>query len=336
MTRLISWMACLLFALGAREPCGGDSVPAVSDTARSLSVDLSCDSLISSYLGDVDSTSIRRIIQEVAGFRTRFMLAENRKEIAVWIRDRFRSYGYEDVTTDSFQNKVEFPIGSNTYHTTWQYNVVATLKGRSKLDSIFVLGAHYDCVATEAGESPFINAPGADNNASGLAACLEIARVMKRRSFRPRQTIQFVAFGSEEFMTMFAEGKSGSEYYVSKALESGQKIAAMIDNNQIGYSPGSDPWKVDLQNYPGSAWLTELAHFLCGKFTRITPVDANDHIDYTDARYFAKAGYPTIFFEEFQFCPFTLTVSDTPDKCNAAYCAEVTKISGAILIYLNR
>ncbi len=336
MAKVISLIACLLIALGACAPCGGDTTAVISDISGRFPDDPSLDSLISGYLRDVDSTSVKHIIQELVGFKTRFMLAENRKEIAFWIRDRFKSYGYEDVVIDSFRNKVEFPLGSNTFHATWQYNVVATLKGRTKPDSTYVLGAHYDCVAVDTNVNPFIDAPGADNNASGMAACLEVAHVLKKRGFRPRQTIQFVAFGSEEFMTMFADGKSGSEHYVSKIFESEQKVAVMIDNNQIGYSPGSDAWKVDFQNYPGSAWLTKLARFLCAKFTRITPVDAEDHINYTDAHYFAKAGYSTIFFEEFQFCPFTLTAEDTPDKCNAAYCTEVSRISCAILIYCNR
>jgi Zn-dependent M28 family amino/carboxypeptidase len=181
---------------------------------------------------------------------------------------------------------------------------------------------------------PYVFSPGANNNASGVAACLEIARVLKKKNFQPKSTIRFIAFGSEEFMTMFANGKSGAEQYVSQISNSQEKVRLMIDNNQISYAPTND-WKLDFQNCPNSEWATQLAHNICQRYTRITPVDTNDHIQYTDVYYFWKAGHPTIFFEEYHFNPYTFTEKDIIENCNIAYCAEVTKISWGVLIYCN-
>ena len=72
---------------------------------------------------------------------------------------------------------------------------------------------------------------------------------------------------------------------------------------------------------------------ICDKYTKITPVDTSDHTPYSDARYFHEAGYPTIFFEEYHFNPYTFTDEDIPENCNFDYCAEVAKISCGILIY---
>jgi hypothetical protein len=281
-------------------------IPADKST-KQFSDDPALDSLISDYLEEIDSASIKTFMQGLVDFDTRFMLADNRRDVAIWIGDKFKSFGFTDVRIDSFQNTIEFPLKSGTNQTSWQYNVMASLKGIEDSSRVCVLGAHYDAFII--GTDPYKFCPGANNNASGVAACLEIARIMKKKGFQPKYTIEFVAFGSEEFMTLFLEGKSGGEHYVSQIPESGKKIELMIDNNQISYAPHEGTW--------------------------IVPVDTSDHINYTDAYYFWKAGYPAIFFEEFYFNPHTFTDKDIPENCNFAYCTEVTKISCGILVYCN-
>lgn len=305
------------------------------DSTMRFADDPTIDSLVSDYLEEIDSASIKDFMQGLVSFNTRFMLADNRRDVAVWIRDRFKSFGFTDVKIDSFQNTIEFPPRTGTCHTTWQYNVIASLKGKEDPNRVYVLGAHFDSFIMGPRADPYEYSPGANNNASGVAACLEVARVMKKKAFKPKYSIEFVAFGAEEFMTLFVDGKSGSEHYVSQIPKSDQEIDLMIDNNQISYAPSSSTWKLDFQNYPGSEWATDLAHYLCEKYTKIVPVDTNDHINYTDAYYFWKAGYPSIFFEEFYFCPYTFTEKDILDNCNVAYCAEVAKISCGILVYCN-
>lgn len=305
------------------------------DIARRFANEPRIDGLITSYLKEINPDSIKYLMQGLVNFKTRFMLADNRRNIAIWIKDRFKSFGYADVVVDSFQNTLEFPPQSKNLHTTWQYNVIATLKGKEKPNDIYILGAHYDCFIMGPETDPFKFSPGADNNASGVATCLEISRLMKKKGFKPKSSIKFIAFGAEEFMTLLTEGKTGSEHYVSQSSASNQKIKLMIDNNQVSYSPASDKWKLDFQNYPNSQWVTELAHHICKRYTSITPVDTNDHINYTDAYYFWKAGYPSIFFEEFHFCPYIFTEKDIVENCNMTYCAEVAKISCGILIYCN-
>jgi hypothetical protein len=159
---------------------------------------------------------------------------------------------------------------------------------------------------------------------------------MMEKDFRPSRTINIVAFGSEEFMTMLAEGNTGSQQYISRIKESGRTVGLMIDNNQVSYRPSADNWELDFQNYTGSEWVTDLAHDMCEKYTRIVPIDTNDHINYTDAFYFWSSGYPAIFFEEYHFCPYTFTDQDIPANCDPVYCAEVAKISCAVLLYCTK
>ena len=315
-----------------------DDDEAVFSDSRQTRFDSSpaLDSLIRGYGDRISPDSIRSYIEQLVAFKTRFMLVDNRREIAFWIGEKFRSFGYDGIVIDSFRNTIEFPRKSREQQTSWQYNVSAGLTGTDKPSEVYVLGAHYDCFIMGPDTDPYVYAPGANNNASGVAVCLELARILKQNRFAPASTIDFVAFGSEEFMTMFLDGNSGSVNYIEKQKQAGRTIKAMLDNNQVSYVPDTARWKLDFQHYPGADSLTDLAHYICENYTRIVPVDTNDHIMYSDARYFHEAGVPAIFFEEFYFNPNNFTKQDIPENCNVAYCAEVARISCGMLVYLNQ
>jgi len=102
-------------------------------------------------------------------------------------------------------------------------NVEAELRGASKPDEIVVIGAHYDTVD---------EAPGADDNASGVAAMLALARRMARE--RPARTIRFVAFVNEE-PPNFQTRTMGSWQYAKRSRARSEKIVAMLSLEAIGY-----------------------------------------------------------------------------------------------------
>jgi hypothetical protein len=99
-------------------------------------------------------------------------------------------------------------------------NVEAQIRGG---DEIVVIGAHYDTV---------IGSPGADDNASGVAAMLAIARRLARE--RPARTVRFVAFANEE-PPHYATEAMGSWQYAKRCRERGERIAAMLSIEAIGY-----------------------------------------------------------------------------------------------------
>jgi hypothetical protein len=114
------------------------------------------------------------------------------------------------------------------------FNVVGILPGNDpKLkDEAIVIGAHYDHLG-RGGEGSL--APregdihhGADDNASGVAGLLELARMFSSQAQRPRRTIVFIAFGGEE------EGLLGSDYYVNHPIVPLANTIAMINMDMIG------------------------------------------------------------------------------------------------------
>ena len=114
------------------------------------------------------------------------------------------------------------------------YNVVGVLEGSDRLlkNETIVIGAHYDhlgrggsgSLAPRSGEIHH----GADDNASGTAGVLELARVLTEQRPRPKRTIVFIAFGGEE------EGLLGSNYYVNHPATPLNSVVAMINMDMIG------------------------------------------------------------------------------------------------------
>ncbi|HKO98853.1 MAG TPA: M20/M25/M40 family metallo-hydrolase [Pyrinomonadaceae bacterium] len=113
-------------------------------------------------------------------------------------------------------------------------NVIGILDGSDPVlkKEVIVIGAHYDHLGLggEGSLAPQESAihHGADDNASGTAGVLELARVFSSRDMRPRRTIIFIAFGGEE------EGLLGSNYYVNNPIVPLANTIAMINMDMIG------------------------------------------------------------------------------------------------------
>lgn len=104
-------------------------------------------------------------------------------------------------------------------------NVIATLRGNSDPDRVYVVSGHYDSMCGNPSDGE-CDAPGANDDASGTAAVIELARVMSKRKFDA--TVVFMAVAGEE------QGLLGAAYYAQQALEKKMNIEAMITNDIIG------------------------------------------------------------------------------------------------------
>jgi hypothetical protein len=284
------------------------------------------EALIYKITGDIKADSIESYVTWMQSLGTRFALANTHRNVAVTIRNRFIGMGYSDTKIDSFSiTKVYKGV---TYNQT-QYNVIATLEGNTPSDSICVIGGHYDNI-TGSGD-PFTIAPGANDNASGVAAALEVARVIKKNSFVPANTIKFIAFASEE------QGLYGSNSYTSNALHSLVKIKFMLNNDMIAYQPGTDKtnWQVNIIDYNNSHPFRRYAENLCRKYTILEPFNDNTYSNASDSYPFYTNGYKALFFFSKIMDPNYHTVNDVASNCNFDYCSEIVKLNCAILVDRN-
>ena len=108
-------------------------------------------------------------------------------------------------------------------------NLVAAKKGSGQDRSCIIIGAHYDTV---------IGTPGADDNASGVAGLLELARLLKDQPLQ--HTIRFVAFPHEE-PPYFYTHLMGSRQYAKGLKQNGENVLAMLSLEMLGYAGENYP-----------------------------------------------------------------------------------------------
>jgi len=119
-----------------------------------------------------------------------------------------------------------FSVESQTYESdgTDVRNLIAEHPGRDAGAASIVLGAHYDTVP---------DTPGADDNASGVAGLLELARLLKDST--TKRPVKFVAFANEE-PPYFYTSRMGSRHYASVLKQQGKRVLVMFSLEMIGYA----------------------------------------------------------------------------------------------------
>ncbi|MFN8240363.1 MAG: M20/M25/M40 family metallo-hydrolase [Bacteroidales bacterium] len=278
--------------------------------------------------GAVVADSIEQHVKWLENMGTRFALSPNRRQVADRIRKKLVGWGYQNASLDSFRISVYY---NGSLYDQWQYNVIAKLEGSADLDSVCIIGGHYDNTLRSTSGNPFEGAYGANDNASGTAAMLEMARAMKKIDYKPRNDIMFIAYGAEEL------GLLGSKSHSETASVSGMKIIMMLNNDMIGYEPSdnSTGWKVDIMDYTSSGILRYKAQELVHKYTLLDHVHDNTYNKQSDSYPYSQKGYPALFFFSYSFDPNYHTLLDISQNCNFKYCAEVVKISAALLVDAN-
>jgi len=128
-------------------------------------------------------------------------------------------------------------------------NVIATLRGTTNPERVYVVSGHYDSMCTSPTDAK-CDAPGANDDASGTAAVIELARVMSKRKFDA--TIVFMTVPGEE------QGLLGATYFAQQALEKKMDIEAMFTNDIIGgvtsqkNSPNRDRVRIFSEGVPSN------------------------------------------------------------------------------------
>ncbi|MDN3026408.1 M20/M25/M40 family metallo-hydrolase [Streptomyces sp. S.PB5] len=193
-------------------------------------------------LREIDPARIEATVRKLVSFGTRHTLSSqddpNRGIGAArdWLLAELRSYAEASGgrMTAELQSYVQEP-GPRIPTPTRITNVVATLRGSVTPDRIYVVSGHYDSRVTDVMDATS-DAPGADDDASGVAVALELARVMAKR--RPAATIVFAAVAGEE------QGLFGSAYMAQQFKSAGADVQGMFTNDIVG-SPTADDGAVD-------------------------------------------------------------------------------------------
>ncbi len=190
------------------------------------------DAEIQKMLKEVSAKRIEADIRKLVSFGTRNTLSEQddpARGIGAardWIFSEFQKMS-ADCGNCLMVEKQSFlqPKANRVPEPTTLTNVVATLKGTSDPDRVYVVSGHYDSMCSSPTDAK-CDAPGANDDASGTAAVIELARVMSKRKFDA--TIIFIAVPGEE------QGLLGATYFAEQAKQKATDIEAMFTNDIVG------------------------------------------------------------------------------------------------------
>lgn len=199
------------------------------------------DPVIHEMLAEVSEQNIRSHVRRLAEFGTRHTLSETDSDTRGigaarrWIHQQFESYRTKsgDRLRVELQSFIQPADGRRITRDVEIINVIATLPGEdpAKDPRVFVVSGHYDSICSDPTDH-LCDAPGANDDASGVAAVLEMARVMSKRRFRA--TLVFAAVAGEE------QGLFGSRYMAARYRDEGVQIAGMFTNDIIGNTLGQN------------------------------------------------------------------------------------------------
>ena len=188
----------------------------------------------------IDARNIERTIRQLVSFGTRSTLSEQndpKRGIGAardWLYAEFQkvaetSGGRMTVEKQAFEQ----PKAARVPQPTMLTNIVATLKGSQPqaTDRIYIVSGHYDSMCNSPTDAK-CDAPGANDDASGTAAVLEMARVMAKFEFDA--TIVFMTVPGEE------QGLLGSTHFAEEAKQKKWDVDAMFTNDIIGNSLGGN------------------------------------------------------------------------------------------------
>lgn len=225
-----------------------------------------------------------------------------------YIYDKFKSFGYEPEL-QWFTPKKQAYNGKTA-------NVIATLKGTTNPELIYVVSSHYDSVE---------DGPGADDNTSGTSALLEAARIMSKHPMPC--TIMFLAFTGEE------AGLLGSREFVRKAIAKELKIVGALNNDMVGWANNS---RLDNTIRYSNEGIRDIQHAASTIFTDMITYDAFYYKN-TDAHAYYEAygdivggigSYPVLGN------PYYHQWNDNLETVNHQLVTEVAKTTTATLMLL--
>lgn len=262
------------------------------------SFDIGQQALVGQMLPQMQASEILGTISHLStAYNNRYYLNASGEQSALWIRDLWAQYaaGRPDVTVETYA------------HSFLQPSVILTIPGATLPDEYVVLGGHLDSIQSGATNTdPATLAPGADDDASGIAALSEAIRVLLANGFTPDRTVQFMGYAGEE------TGLRGSGDIASAYAAASTNVVAVLQLDMTGYNGSvedvaliDDNTNTELTNFVGTlidtyqpelAWTTTTCGYPC-----------SDH-----ASWFNE-GYATAFPFEARFGQYNPTIHTPSD-----------------------
>ena len=309
--------------------CGGfmlhdsldDARAALHATVSTTKVDYTLDraALVTAVLPQLEAERIRATIGELSAMKTRFYESESGAAASVWLRDRWRSFSPRaDVTVELVD------------HGWAQKSVVLTIPGTTRASEVVVIGGHLDSISPG---GKLGAAPGADDDASGIATLTEVARVLLASDVRPERTLKFMAYAAEEV------GLRGSQAIVRDYTKRKIDVVGALQLDMTNYQGSEkDIWLMkDFASAPQNAFLIQLID------TYVGATWGQDACGYgcSDHASWYRAGVPASMPFEARFRDHNKRIHSRDDTLetsgnNAAHALKFARLAAAYAIELGK
>ena len=245
-----------------------------------LLVDYSIDNqaTVDPWLGEVSESNLYDTIDHLQAYQNRYYTSSTGKASAEWIRDTWQGLanGRSDVSSELF--------ACSTCST--QPSVILTVQGNELPGEIVVLGAHLDSINTSGGGTSQ-RAPGADDDASGIATLTEVIRIALASGWQPKRTVKFMGYAAEEV------GLRGSNAIASAFSSQGKNVVGVLQLDMTNYKSGAvedmqlitDYSNASLKTFLTSLFDEYLAPMGLTRGTYTCGYGCSDHASWTGAGY---------------------------------------------------
>lgn len=272
------------------------------------------DPFIQAQVSKVSQDSIAKLLQQFEAFGKKTPGTVALGQTGNWIRSYYQRLGYADIRRDSFQ-----------YINHTLYNIVVTKLGTTYHDKYLIVDAHYDTY----------NGPGTNDNGSGTAIVMELARIMA--DLESAYSIKFIHFSAEE------EGLIGSSHYVDEVVvPTGMQVKLVFNIDEVGGVHGQvnntitcerDESPPQTNNEASWAYTDTLANLVQLYTALQTTVNYAYGSDYVP---FQEKGYVITGFYETNESPYVHSPSDVLANLDVGYVYQVGAASMAAVAYFSQ
>jgi leucyl aminopeptidase len=202
---------------------------------------------VNPWLPTASGANIRATIAHLSSYRNRYYTSADGKTAAEWIRSTWA--GLAGARTD-----VTAELYTGCANCSTQPSVILTVQGTELANEVVVLGAHLDSINGSGGGSTTQTAPGADDDASGVATLTEVIRIALAGNWKPKRTVKFMAYAAEEV------GLRGSNAIAQSFKTAGTNVAGVLQMDMTNYKAGNVEDMQLVTDYSNEAMKTFLTN----------------------------------------------------------------------------
>ncbi len=298
-------------ALGALDPAPAEKVLAYS---------IDNGEVVKALVAGLTSQGIVDMITSLSAYQNRYYTATTGVDAAQWLKTQWESWaaGRSDVRVELFP------------HPGWaQPSVIATIDGTTQPGDVVVIGGHLDSIRSGAPVPNAALAPGADDDASGVASFSEVFRVAMAMNYHPQRTVKFMAYAAEEV------GLRGSGEIASRYQTDGVNVVGVLQLDMTDYQ-GSAIDVALMTDFTNAGQNDFLRNLMATYLPTLTHANSqcgygcSDHASWHNRGFAASIPFESLMS---QYNPFIHTENDTLANSDptGAHALKFSKIAAAYL-----